>query len=137
LSAARLRTGPEGSVGMDVRSLRVKSTHALRGSLSRRSEISMGEWLVRVGATGSMGGVCECCLGFAGLFALVAGACLGPTLTLGLDFAVLPYFPVVSTTFRVGLGVTGLEVGLGEVGDAALMTRPPRTTWFQPCPSLS
>jgi len=34
----------------------VRSTHALRGSLSRRWEIStMGERLVRVGATGSMG----------------------------------------------------------------------------------
>ena len=28
-------------------------------------------------------------------------------------------------------------MGLGEGGDAALMTRPPRTTWFQPCPNLS
>jgi hypothetical protein len=108
----------------------VKSTHALRGSLSRSSEISMSEWFFRVGATGSMGVVCEFCLGFAGLFALVAGSCLGPTLTLGVDFNVLPYFPVVSTTFRVGLGVIGLGVGLREGGDAALMTRPPRTTWF-------
>ena len=41
---------------MDVTSLRVRSTHELRRSLSRRSEISsMGEWLLRVGATGSMG----------------------------------------------------------------------------------
>ena len=123
---------------MDVRSLRVRSTHALRGSLSRRSEISsMGEWWGREGATGSMGVVCEGCLSFAGLFVLVAGACLGATLTFGFDFAVLPFFPVVSTTFRVGLGVTGLGAGLGEGGDAALMTRPPRTTWFQPCPNLS
>ena len=86
---------------MDVRSLRVRSTHALRGSLSRRSEISsMGEWLGQVGTTGSMGVVCEGCLGFAGLFALVAWACLGHTFTLGVDFAGLPFFPVVSTTFR-------------------------------------
>ena len=70
-------------------------------------------------------------------FVLVAGACLGPTLTLGFDFAVLPFFPVVFTTFRVGLRVTGLGVVLGEGEDAALMTRPPRTTWFQPCPNLS
>jgi hypothetical protein len=77
--------------------------------LSRRSEISsMGEWLVRVGATGSMGVVCEGCLGFAGLLALVVGSCLGPTLTLGVDFAVLPFLPVVPTSFRVGLGVRGL-----------------------------
>jgi len=53
-----------------------------------RSEISMGEWLGREGATGSMGVFCEGCLGFAGLFVLVAGACLGPSLTLGFDFAV-------------------------------------------------
>ena len=62
---------------------------------------------------------------------------LGPTLNLGVDFAVLPFFPVVSTTFRVGLGVTELGVGLGEGGDAALMTRPLRTTWFQPCPNVT
>ena len=74
----------------------------------------MGEWLGWEGATGSMEVVCEGCLRFAGLFVLVAGACLGPTLTLGIDFAVLPFFPAVSTTFRVGLGVTGLGVGLGE-----------------------
>jgi hypothetical protein len=97
----------------------------------------MGEWLVRVGTTCFMGVVYEGCLGFAGLFALVAGACLGPTLTLGVDLAVLLFFPVGFSSSQVGLGVTGLGVGLGEGGDAALMTRIPRTTWFQPCPNLS
>jgi len=95
---------------MDVRSLRVSSTHALRGRLSRRSEISMGDWLGRVGATSFLGVVCEGCLGFAGLFALVAGACLEPTVTLGADFAVLPFFLVFATSFRVGIGVIGLGV---------------------------
>jgi hypothetical protein len=101
---------------MDVRSLRVNSTHALSGSLSRRLAISsMGEWLVRVGATGFLAVVCEGCLGFAVLVTLVAGACLGPTLTLGVDFVFLPFLPVVSRSFRVGLGATGRGVGLGGV----------------------
>jgi len=123
---------------MNMRSLRVSSTHALRGSLSRRSEVSStGDCLGRVGATISLGVVCEGCLGFAGLFALFAGAYLWPTVTLGVDFAVLPFFLVVATSFRVVLGVTEMGGGLGEAGFVALMTRPPRTTWFQPCPKLS
>jgi hypothetical protein len=97
----------------------------------------MGEWLFRVGATGFLAVVCEGCLGFAGLGTLVAGACLGPTLTLGVDFVVLPFLPVVSSSFRVGLGATGQGVVLRGGGEVALMTRPPRTTWFQPCPKLS
>jgi len=138
LSTARVRAGPEGTVGMDVRSLGVSSTHVMRGSLSRRSEISStGDRLGRVGATSSLGVVLEGCLGFAGLFALVAGACLGHTVTLGVYFAVLPLFLVVATSFREVLGVTGMEVGLGEGGFVALMTRPPRTTSFQPGPKLS
>ena len=60
--------------------------------------------------------VCEGCLGFAGLFALVAEACLGPTVTLGTDFAVLPFFVVFATSFQVGLGVIGLGVGVEEFG---------------------
>jgi hypothetical protein len=119
---------------MEVRSLRVSSTHALRGRLSRRSEISMGDWLGRVEATSSLGVVCEGCLGFAGLFVLVTGACLGHTVTWGADFAVLPFFLVVVTSFRVGLGVTGLGVGLREGGVTAFTTR---TTWFQAGPKLS
>jgi hypothetical protein len=123
---------------MDVRSLRVSSTHAWSGSLSRRSEISsMGEWLVRVGATGLLAAVCEGCLGFAVLGSLVAGDCLGPTLTLGVDFVALPFLPVVSRSLRVGLETTGQGLGLGGGGEEALMTWPPRTTWFQPCPKLS
>jgi len=70
----------------------------------------MGDWLGRVGATSFLGVVCEGCLGFAGLFALVAGACLEPTVTLGADFAVLPFFLVFATSFRVGIGVIGLGV---------------------------
>jgi hypothetical protein len=80
---------------MDVRSLSVSSTHAWSGSLSRRSEISMGEWLVRMGATELLVVVCKGCLDFAVLGTLVAGASLGPTLTLGVDFVALPFFPVV------------------------------------------
>jgi len=52
---------------MDMR-LRVCSTHALRGRLLRRSEISMGDWLRWVEATSFLGVVCEGCLGLAGLF---------------------------------------------------------------------
>ena len=72
----------------------------------------MGEWLGREGATGSMGVVCEGCLSFAGLFVLVAGACLGPTLTLGFDFATLAllpggfyYIPSRTRSDRTGSGV--------------------------------
>jgi len=97
----------------------------------------MGDWFRRAGATSSLGVVSEGCLGFACLFALVAGACLGSTVTLGADFVVLLFFLVVATSFRVGLGVTGLGVGLGKGGVAAFMTRPPRTTWFQPGPKVS
>jgi hypothetical protein len=52
----------------------------------------MVDWLGRVGATISLGVVCESCLGFVGLFALVTGASLGPTMTLGADcsLALLP-----------------------------------------------
>ena len=40
LRTARELADPEGRVGTYVRILRVRSTHALRGRLSRRSEIS-------------------------------------------------------------------------------------------------
>jgi hypothetical protein len=40
-------------------------------------------------------------------------------------------------SIQVGLGATGQGVGLGGGGEATLMTRSPRTTWFQPCPKLS
>jgi hypothetical protein len=68
---------------------------------------------------------------------LVIGACLGPTLALGADFDVLPFFTVVVTVFRAGFSVTGEGAGMGAGGVAALTTRPPRTTWFQPGPSFS
>ena len=125
LSTACERAGPEGR---DVRSLRVSSTHAFEESLSRRSEISRGDW---VGTTGFLGS--EASLGFLDEFDLVIGACLGPTLTLGADFAILPFFTVVVTVFSAGFSVTGQGAG----GAAALTPRPPRTTWSQPEPSFS
>jgi hypothetical protein len=36
-------------------------------------------------------------------------ACLGPTLSLGVDFVALPFFPVVSRSLRVGLVATSRE----------------------------
>jgi hypothetical protein len=75
-----------------------------------------------------MGVDCKGCLCFTGLVGLVTGACLGPTVTLGADFAVLPFFLVVVTSSRVGLSVTGTGVGLGEGGVEALTMRPPRNT---------
>ena len=71
--------------------------HALRMWLLGGSEISLGDWLGRVGATNFLSLGCEDCLVFAGLLDLVTGACLGPTVTLGADFAVLPFFLVVVT----------------------------------------
>lgn len=106
LSTSRERAGQEGRVGTDVRGLRVNSAHGLRGRLSRSSEISMGYWLCRMGATSSLGLGCESCLGLAGLCDLVTGACLRPTVTLGADLAVLPFFLFFVTAFRVGLSVT-------------------------------
>jgi hypothetical protein len=75
----------------------------------------MGEWLVRVGATGLLAVVCEGCLGFVVLEALVVVACLGPTLTLGVDFAVFLLLPVISRSQGVCLEATGHRVWLGEV----------------------
>jgi hypothetical protein len=54
---------------------------------------------------------------------LVTGVCLEPTVTLGIDFAALPFALVVTTTFRVG-AMTGSGVGMESVG-VALTTRPP------------
>jgi hypothetical protein len=85
----------------------------------------MGEWLARVGATVFLAVVCEGCLGFAVLGTLVAGTCFGPTLTLGVDFVVLPFLPVVSRSFRVGLEATGLGVVLGGGGWLCGSDRPP------------
>jgi len=69
-------------------------------------------WMVGLnGATSSLGLGCETCRGFAGLFDLVAGACLGPTMILAADFALLPFFLVVVTSFRFALPVYGPEAG--------------------------
>jgi hypothetical protein len=85
----------------------VSSTHALRGRLSRRSEISSrGDWVGWEGATSSVGVGYEVCLCFASLVGLATGTCLGPIVTLSADFAVLPFFLVVVTSSRVGLSVT-------------------------------
>jgi hypothetical protein len=79
-----------------VRSLRVSSTLALRGRLSRRSEISsLGDW---VGTTRSFGLDCEGFPGLEDLFDLVTGTCLGSTVTLGADFAVLTFLLVFVTS---------------------------------------
>ena len=132
------RTGPEGRVGTDVRILRVSATHALMGRLSRRSEIlSVGDWLSLCGTTSSLGLRCEGFVDSAGSFGLVTGACLGLTVNLEADFAVLPLWLVFVTSLRVGVSVTGPGVGWDSVGGVALTTRPPRTTWFQSDPRLS
>ena len=75
---------------------------------------------------------CEGLPGFTGLFSLVAGICLGPIMTLGTDFAVLPFLLVVVTSFHVGVSLTGLGVGWGMAGRVALTTQSSGTTWIQP-----
>jgi len=97
----------------------------------------MGDWLGWVGTTSFLDLGCEGFPGFAGLFNLVTGACLGPIMTLGADFAVLPFLLVVVTFFRVGVSVTRSGVGWGMAGRVALTTQPPRTTWIQPGNRLS
>jgi hypothetical protein len=89
----------------------VSCTHALRGRLSRRLEISLGDWLGWVGTTNILDLGCEGFPDFVDLFHLVTGACLGPTVTLGADFSVLPFLVVVVTSFHIGVSVTGLGVG--------------------------
>ena len=66
-----------------------------------------------MGATTSL--VCEGSLGFAGLFDLSTGACLGSTVTLRADFVVLPFFLLVVNSFRVGFSVTWPGAGVGGV----------------------
>jgi hypothetical protein len=134
LSTARGRAGPAERVVTDVRSLRVSSTHALRGRLSRRSEISsMGDWVGLVGATSGLGR--KVLLGFVVLSDFGTGVCLGPVVILGVDFAVLPFEQVVTATFRVG-AITGSGGGVESVW-IALTTQPPRTTWLKPGPRIS
>jgi hypothetical protein len=62
---------------------------------------------------------------FAGLLELVTGACLGLTVTLGVDLGVLPLALVGVTSSRVGLSMTGPGEGSGGGRVAALTTRPP------------
>lgn len=71
----------------------------------------MGDWLVWVGTTsfldlGFKGFTC-----FAGLFNLVTGACLGATMTLGADFAILPFLMVAVTSFCIEFQSLGQEWG--------------------------
>jgi hypothetical protein len=91
----------------------------------------MCDWL-RGGGTSSLGLGCKGPAGFVGSFGLVTGACLGPTVNLGSDFAVLPFLLVFVTSLRVGVSVTGPGLCWGSVGEAAVTTKPPRTMWFQP-----
>jgi hypothetical protein len=46
-----------------------------------------------------------------GFFGLVTGACLGPTVNLEADSAVLPLLLVFVTSLSVGVSVTGPGVG--------------------------
>jgi hypothetical protein len=122
LSTARGRAGPAGRVGMDATSLRASSTHALRGRFSRRSEISaMGDWLRWVGATICFG--CEFLVPFTASSDLGNCVCLGPTATLGVQIAVLPFALVVISTFGVGV-TTGSGVGGGISSDSLENTVP-------------
>jgi hypothetical protein len=50
----------------------------------------VGEWLSCDGTTSYLGLRCEGFVNSAGSFGLVTGACLGPTVNLEADFAVLP-----------------------------------------------
>ena len=71
----------------------------------------MGECLLRVGITSSFVFDCEGSPGFAGLFVLDTGACVGHIVTLGFDFAVLPILLVFVISLSVGVKWPGLERG--------------------------
>jgi hypothetical protein len=106
LSTACVRAGLVGRVGMDVRSRRVSSTHASRGMLSRRSDISsIGDRWGWEGAT-KFFGCWGSRVGFADLTVLVAVAFLGPCVTLGTDLTVLSFLLVAVTFTRLGVSVT-------------------------------
>ena len=66
----------------------------------------MGDWFVWGGTTSSVGLDFESFAGFPDFFDLVTGACLGPAVTYGVDFAVWTLFVFV-ISFRVGVSVTG------------------------------
>jgi len=129
--------GPEGMVRTNVNVLRVNSIHALRGSLSRRSEISpMDVCLCRVGTTRYLVLDCEGFPDFACFFVLDTGSCLGHNMIIGADFAVLRILLTFVTLLRVGMKGPGL--GWGSAGGVAWTkgTRP-MTTWFHTGPRLS
>jgi len=138
LRTTNKRAGPEVMVGTDVRILRVRSTHALRGRLSRGSEISsMGDWLGWGVVTRSFGLGCEDFTWVAVFIVLGNGACLGASVTLGADFVVLPVFLVFVTSLC--LKATAVEPGVscGSIAEIALTRRPPQSMWFQPGPRLT
>ena len=105
----------------------MSSSLAIRGRLSRRLVISKGNWLCWVVTTSFLDMGCEDFPGFRGLFSLGTGACLGPIVTLGTDFVVLPFLLVVVTSFHIGVSLTGPGVGWGISGSVALTTQSPRT----------
>jgi hypothetical protein len=63
----------------------------------------MGDCLFGVGTTRSLVLDCEGFPGFAGFFVLDTGACLGHTMTLSADLAVLPLLLVFVNSLRVGV----------------------------------
>jgi hypothetical protein len=79
----------------------------------------MCDWLGWGESTSSLSLGCEGSAGFVCSFGLVTGACLGPTVTLSSDFAVLPFLLVFVTSLYVGVSVTRPEVCWGSVGGAA------------------
>lgn len=84
------------------------------------------------GTTSSLGFGCKVSAGFAGSVGIVTEACLGPTVNLGSDFAVLAFLLVFITSLHVGVSVTGPGLRWRSVGGAAITTQPPQTMWFQP-----
>ena len=87
LNTSRERAGPEGKVGKDAKILRVSSTHASRGSLSKRS--GYPRWATVWFGVESPGHWVSV------FFDLVTGSCLGASMTLGADLVILPVFLVL------------------------------------------
>jgi hypothetical protein len=90
----------------------------------------MGDWVGWVVATSYLGR--KVLLAFAILSNFGTEVCLGTAAILGIEFAVLPFERVVTTTFGVGYVVVS-RVGLESVW-IVLTSQPPQTTWFQPGP---